>query len=84
VPVYYSAGLAARANDYYRQYVNWTNQKIKEAFVERNMFDFEHIKPFESAFANNPGMEIVHFMLLVVLFFVCFNCVLCCCCFCLF
>lgn len=55
VPVYFTAGLAARANDYYRQFVNWTNQKIKSAFVERNMFDFQHIKPFEAGFANNPG-----------------------------
>lgn len=29
VPVYFTAGMAARANEYYRLFVNWTNQKIK-------------------------------------------------------
>jgi len=32
---------------YYELFINWTNQKIKSTFVERNMFDFKHIKPFE-------------------------------------
>ena len=38
VPIYFSAGLVERANDYYRHFINWTNQKIKETFVQRNMF----------------------------------------------
>jgi integrator complex subunit 11 len=55
VPVYFTAGMAARATEYYRLFVNWTNQKIKESFVERNMFDFQHIKPFDASYASNPG-----------------------------
>lgn len=55
VPVYFSAGLVEKANLYYKLFINWTNQKIKETFVKHNMFDFKHIKPFDRAFADKPG-----------------------------
>lgn len=55
VPVFFSAGLTERANDYYKLFISWTNQKIKKTFTERNMFDFTHIKPFERSFADRPG-----------------------------
>lgn len=48
VPVYFSAGLTEKANVYYELFINWTNQKIKDTFVKRNMFDFKHIKPLSS------------------------------------
>jgi integrator complex subunit 11 len=35
VPIYFAAGLVQKANDYYKLFINWTNQKIKETFVER-------------------------------------------------
>ena len=54
VPVYFSAGLTARANEYYKLYINWTNEKIKKSFGEKNPFDFTHIKPFDSSFALEP------------------------------
>lgn len=38
-------GMTEKANLYYELFINWTNQKIKETFVQRNMFDFKHIKP---------------------------------------
>jgi integrator complex subunit 11 len=52
VPVYFSAGLTARANEYYKLFINWTNEKIKNNFVERNPFDFKHIKAFDSSYAS--------------------------------
>ena len=55
VPVYFSAGLVEKANLYYKLFINWTNQKIKETFVKHNMFDFKHIKPFERAYADKAG-----------------------------
>ncbi|KAI8847819.1 cleavage and polyadenylation-specific factor 3-like protein [Chytridium lagenaria] len=58
-PIYYSAGLTERANEFYRLYINWTNEKIKSSFVERNMFDFKHIKPFERSLADDPGPMIL-------------------------
>jgi len=27
-----------RANDYYRLFINWTNEKMKTTFAERNAF----------------------------------------------
>ncbi|KAL6051630.1 Integrator complex subunit 11 [Balamuthia mandrillaris] len=55
VPIYFSAGLTEKATNYYRLFINWTNQKIKKTFVHRNMFDFKHIHPFERGMADDPG-----------------------------
>ena len=55
VPVYFTAGMAARANEYYRLFLNWTNEKIKGSFMERNVFDFQHIQPWEPAYATHAG-----------------------------
>lgn len=55
VPVYFSAGLVEKANLYYKLFINWTNQKIKETFVKHNMFDFKHIKPFDRSYADKTG-----------------------------
>ncbi|CAJ0577099.1 unnamed protein product, partial [Mesorhabditis spiculigera] len=55
VPIYFSQGLAEKANQYYRLFINWTNEKIKKTFVEHNMFDFKHIRPFDMQLANDPG-----------------------------
>jgi len=55
VPIYFSTGMTSKANNFYKVFINWTNEKIKKNFVERNMFDFKHIKPWESHYADNPG-----------------------------
>uniref|UniRef100_A0A6B2KZ25 Integrator complex subunit 11 n=1 Tax=Arcella intermedia TaxID=1963864 RepID=A0A6B2KZ25_9EUKA len=56
IPIYFSAGLTERANMYYELFINWTNEKIKSTFVNRNMFDFKHIKPFpDKALLDRPG-----------------------------
>ncbi|KAI8994350.1 beta-lactamase-like protein [Gaertneriomyces semiglobifer] len=44
VPIYFSAGLTERANE-----------KNQKTFVDRNMFDFRHIKPFDMKLADEPG-----------------------------
>ena len=36
-------------------FVNWTNQKIKDTFVERNAFNFKYIKAFQIELADRPG-----------------------------
>lgn len=59
VPVYFTAGIASKANQFYKLFVNWTNQKIKQTFVRRNMFDFSHIKPFQRSYAFQPGPMVV-------------------------
>eukprot|EP00004_Rigifila_ramosa_P017084 TRINITY_DN4121_c0_g1_i1.p1 TRINITY_DN4121_c0_g1~~TRINITY_DN4121_c0_g1_i1.p1 ORF type:complete len:600 (-),score=121.08 TRINITY_DN4121_c0_g1_i1:33-1580(-) len=55
VPIYFSAGMTERANDFYKLFINWTNQKIKQSFMTRNLFDFAHIHPFERSYAHRPG-----------------------------
>ena len=55
IPVYFSAGLTEKANLYYKLFITWTSEKIKSTFIERNLFDFRFIKPFERSFADLPG-----------------------------
>ncbi|KAI9351515.1 beta-lactamase-like protein [Obelidium mucronatum] len=60
-PIYFSAGLTERANQYYKLFLGWTNEKIKTSFngsdthQSHNMFDFKHIKPFDRTYADEPG-----------------------------
>lgn len=54
-PIYFSTGLTEKANHYYKLFITWTNQKIRKTFVQRNMFEFKHIKPFDRSYADNPG-----------------------------
>ena len=49
----------SQANKYYRMFITWTNQKIRQTFVHRNMFDFKHIKPFDKSYMDNPGPMVV-------------------------
>ncbi|CAB4400431.1 integrator complex subunit 11 [Rhizophagus irregularis] len=59
VPVYFSAGMTEKANDYYKLFINWTNEKIKNTFVQRNMFDFKHIKPWDRQYLDLPGPAVL-------------------------
>lgn len=59
VPIYFAVGLTEKANNYYKMFITWTNQKIRKTFVQRNMFDFKHIKPFERSLIDNPGPMVV-------------------------
>lgn len=65
IPVYFSAALTEKANKYYKLFVNWTNQRLKQTFHARNLFDFRRVKPFERAYIDearpmilfaSPGM----------------------------
>jgi integrator complex subunit 11 len=42
VPIYFSAGMAESANEYYRIYIDWTNEKLRNDYPTRNMFDFKY------------------------------------------
>ncbi|TPX70234.1 hypothetical protein SpCBS45565_g01857 [Spizellomyces sp. 'palustris'] len=59
VPVYFSAGLTERAIAYYKLFINWTNEKIRTTFVDRNMFDFKYIDTFQTHFVDEPGPMVV-------------------------
>lgn len=58
-PVYFAVGLTEKANNYYKMFITWTNQKIRKTFVQRNMFDFKHIKPFDKSNIDNLGPMVV-------------------------
>jgi integrator complex subunit 11 len=55
IPVYFSGGLTSKANDYYKLFISWTNQKIKSTFAKRNMFDFKYIKEFNATLMDYQG-----------------------------
>lgn len=59
IPIFFAAGLTEKANNYYKMFITWTNQKIRKTFVQRNMFDFKHIKPFDKQYMDNPGAMVV-------------------------
>lgn len=59
VPVFFSTGLTEKANNYYKMFITWTNEKIRKTFVERNMFEFKHIKSFDRSYMQNPGPMVV-------------------------
>lgn len=58
-PIYFSTGLTEKATSYYKLFITWTNQKIKNTFVDRNLFEFKHIKPFSRTIIDNPGAMVV-------------------------
>jgi integrator complex subunit 11 len=55
VPIYVTAGLAEKANEYYKLLISWTNQKVKGTYAQKNPFDFSHIGAFDKSMTNNPG-----------------------------
>jgi integrator complex subunit 11 len=58
-PIYFTVGLASKANQYYKLFITWTNQKLLSTFVERNLFDFKHIKQFDKSYTDQPGPMVV-------------------------
>lgn len=34
-PIYFALGLTEKANNYYKMFITWTNQKIRKTFVQR-------------------------------------------------
>merc|ERR1719492_752524 len=58
-PIYFSAGMTEKANNYYKMFISWTNEKIRKTFVDRNMFDFKHIKAYDRSYIDNPGPMVV-------------------------
>ncbi|CAG0893057.1 unnamed protein product [Darwinula stevensoni] len=59
VPIYFAVGLTEKANNYYKMFITWTNEKIRKTFVKRNMFDFKHIHAFDKSYIDNPGPMVV-------------------------
>ncbi|KAJ6248653.1 integrator complex subunit 11 [Anaeramoeba flamelloides] len=58
-PIYTATKLAEKANEYYRIFTQWTNEKIKQTYLEKNenIFDFKYIKSYEESNPNINGSE---------------------------
>eukprot|EP00897_Mesotaenium_endlicherianum_P000133 jgi/Mesen1/1011/ME000121S00093 len=54
-PIYFSAGLTAQANVYYKMLLGWTNESVRASFAARNTFDFHHVAPFDRSIIDAPG-----------------------------
>lgn len=60
IPIYFTAGLTEKANNLYRNYINWTNESIKEHFSRsKNLFAFSKIKPWQPGLVNASGAAIL-------------------------
>ncbi|XP_074591647.1 cleavage and polyadenylation specificity factor subunit 3-II [Curcuma longa] len=55
VPIYFSAGLTIQANMYYKMFIGWASQKIKDTSSVRNTYDFKHVCPLDRSLVNAPG-----------------------------
>ena len=47
VPIYFAGQMTGKANFYYKIFNNWMNDKIKNVFLENNVFEFKFIQPFD-------------------------------------
>ena len=47
--------MIEKANFYYKLFVNWESQHIKDKYLEENMFQFKHIQPFEKSLGKQEG-----------------------------
>ncbi|KNE55519.1 hypothetical protein AMAG_01407 [Allomyces macrogynus ATCC 38327] len=49
-PMYVTGGLTDRSLVYFRQYVHWTNEKLRHMVMhnDRNPFHFKHLKPLRT------------------------------------
>lgn len=52
VPIYFAGGLNEKANEIYRRFINYTNETVRQKILERNVFEFEHIKPYQKGDEN--------------------------------
>jgi integrator complex subunit 11 len=55
IPVYFSAGMTERANEYYKLFLQWTNSFILKTFYTNNVFDFVHVKTWDQSLVDNSG-----------------------------
>jgi len=55
VPIYFSAGLTEKSIQYYKLFISWTSQSVKQTHVKRNAFDFKHIETFDRGDLDKPG-----------------------------
>ena len=47
VPLHFAGALTAKANAFYKMFVTWCNDHIQKLFLQRNVFDFQHVTPFD-------------------------------------
>lgn len=59
IPIYMSTGMAEKAVNYYKLFISWTNQSIKNSQDERNFFQFKHVQPWEKSLIDAPGPMVV-------------------------
>lgn len=46
VPVYFAGELTEKANEIYKRFISYTNEVIQTRILDRNVFEFNHIKPY--------------------------------------
>lgn len=59
-------GCVPQATNYYKLFITWTNQKIKNTFVQRNMFEFQHIKVISIYLYCNLYPNVVEYQIILL------------------
>ncbi len=54
VPLCFTGGMTARANQLYRSYVNWTSQQLGRQSARDSAFAFGHVQPWDNAMMDAP------------------------------
>lgn len=63
-PIYFAGGMTEKANEIYKRFINYTNESIRKKILEKNAFEFKHIKPYQKGYElqgpcvifSSPGM----------------------------
>ncbi|TPX36553.1 hypothetical protein SmJEL517_g01232 [Synchytrium microbalum] len=61
VPIYFSGGLTEKSLEFYKMYISWTNESLRNQLGQENVnaFDFKFIKPWKPEYINNPGPAVL-------------------------
>lgn len=59
IPIYLSTGMAEKANDIYKQFINYTNETVRKRFMERNLFEFKHIQQLDKFVVDQAGPMVI-------------------------
>ncbi len=59
VPIYFAGPMAEKANFYYKTFTNWTNNAVKNIFLQHNVFDFSFVQHGDKNVAKNNNPMVI-------------------------
>lgn len=59
VPIHFAGGLSERANHFYKTYIDWCNENVQRVFLQRNLFDFQHVTVFDRSMIKSKDSMVL-------------------------